>query len=119
MTQKAATLTVAAFLSIVTYDFLSFCWSLIQSMKLMLQIAVGVFLGSLASQLAIDAWHGHREAMVNAVEEKRRADREKSRIEQGERIRALLLQGREAKTTTPSRQPAPGFVPDDAQMPQR
>lgn len=87
-------------------------------MKLIMQIAAGVLLGSLASQLVIDVWHSHRESMVNAAEEKRRADREQARVEQGERIRALLLQGREGKSTKPN-QPAQEFVPDDAQMPQR
>lgn len=115
MTQKSRYIKRSGFFRLLSVNIFP---SLIQTMKLILQIAVGVFLGSLASQLAVDVWHSHREAMTNAAEEKRRAEREKSRIEQGERIRALLLQGREAKSTMPG-QPAQGFVPDDAQTPQR
>jgi|GEM_PF-5807407 len=33
-----------------------------QNMKLVLQIALGVFLGTITSQLSIDGWHAHQEA---------------------------------------------------------
>ncbi len=78
-------------------------------MKLTLQIALGVFLGTLGSQLSIDSWRSYRDGMAQKATEKIRADQEKARLEQGERIRALLLQGRQNPNARA------GFVPDDAQ----
>ena len=83
-------------------------------MKLILQIALGIFLGSLASQFAIDAWHAQQESIAKEATEKLQAEQERVRLEQGERIRALLLQGRQGKTTDTSKPPT-GFVPDDVQ----
>lgn len=83
-------------------------------MKLTLQIALGVFLGTLAAQLSIDSWHNYRQAIANQETEKRRADQERARLEQAERIRALLLQGRSGKKAPNASNPAAGFVPDDA-----
>ena len=84
-------------------------------MKLILQIALGVFLGTLVSQLAIDVWHAQQESIAKQATEKLQAEQERVRIEQGERIRALLLQGRQGKTPAASKLPN-GFVPpDDAQ----
>ncbi len=82
-------------------------------MKLILQIALGVFLGTLASQLIIDSWHVHQENAAKLEKEKLRIEREKIRTEQGERIRKLLLQNR--KEATPNPKLPPNFVPDDAQ----
>lgn len=84
-------------------------------MKLILQIALGVFLGILASQLTIDSWRTHQENIAEEAEEKLRAEQERVRMKQGERIRALLLQGRQGNTPGASKPPA-GFVPDDAQV---
>ena len=67
-------------------------------MKLILQIALGVFLGTLASQLTIDSWHTHQEGIANLAAEKLRVEQERVRLEQGERIRALLLQGHKEQT---------------------
>jgi len=83
-------------------------------MKLILQIALGVFLGTLASQLTIDGWRTHQEGIAKEAIEKLQAEQERVRIEQGERIRALLLQRRQGKTPAASKPPN-GFVPDDAQ----
>lgn len=83
-------------------------------MKLILQIALGVFLGTLVSQLAIDGWHTHQEDLAKEAAEKLEAEQEQVRLEQGERIRALLLQGRQGKPPAASKPPN-GFVPDDAQ----
>ncbi len=82
-------------------------------MKLILQITIGVFLGTLASQLTIDGWRTRQEDIAKEAVEKLRAEQEKARIEQGERIRALLLQGRQGNTSEANNPPA-GFVPDDA-----
>jgi hypothetical protein len=83
-------------------------------MKLVLQIALGVFLGLLASHYTLDNWHSHREGISKLAAEKLLAEQEKVRLEQGERIRALLLQGRQRINQAVSKLP-PGFVPDDAQ----
>jgi len=84
------------------------------NMKLVLQIALGVFLGTIASQLTIDGWRAHQESIAQKATEKLRAEQERARAEQGERIRALLLQSRQGKTLGAGKLPA-GFVPDDAQ----
>jgi len=62
--------------------------------KLILQIALGVFLGTLASQLTFDCWRSRQENITKEAAEKLRAEQERARLEQGERIRALLLQRR-------------------------
>jgi hypothetical protein len=84
------------------------------TVKLTLQIAFGVFLGSLASQLVIDGWHSRQEEIAKADMEKLRADQEKIRREQGERVRALLLKGR--GNAAGVKKPPTGFVPDDVQI---
>jgi hypothetical protein len=61
-------------------------------MKLTLQIAIGVFLGTLSSQLMIDAWRSNQINLAKQKEEQVRVEQEKLRQEQGDRIRALLLQ---------------------------
>ncbi|MGR8978480.1 MAG: hypothetical protein ACU84H_00090 [Gammaproteobacteria bacterium] len=83
-------------------------------MKLILQIALGVFLGSLASQFAFDGWRTHQDKKANEAAEKIRAERERVRLEQGARIRALLLQGGQGNASG-AKAPPGGFVPDDAQ----
>jgi hypothetical protein len=82
-------------------------------LKLILQIALGVFLGTLASQLVVDSWHAYKENTAKAAEEKLRDRQEKARIEQGARIRNLLLQGRQDNKSGASKPPT-GFIPDDS-----
>ncbi len=79
-------------------------------MKLIIQIAFGVFLGTLSSQFVFDSWHTYKENIVKEVAEKLLAKQEKVRLEQNERIRSLFLQGRQGNA------PPAGFVPDDAQV---
>jgi len=55
-----------------------------------------------------------RKRVAKEAEEKIRAEQERARAEQGERIRALLLQSRQGSTLGADKPPA-GFVPDDAQ----
>jgi len=81
--------------------------------KLVLQIALGVLLGTLASQLSIDAWRDHQDSLAKQAADTLRAEQEKVRLAQGERIRALLMQGRQDNTR--ATKPPVGFVPDDAQ----
>jgi len=85
-------------------------------MKLILQIAIGVFLGTLASQFTMGSWRSYHENIAKEVAEQLRTTQEKVRNEQGERIRALLLQGRQ-NNSHDSRKPPAGFVPDDVQGP--
>lgn len=85
-------------------------------MKLILQIALGVFLGTLAAQFTIDSWHDRQEGIAKGAAEKLRSKQEKVRMEQGERIRNLLLQSRKGNAPGPRNPPA-GFVPDDAREP--
>lgn len=77
-------------------------------MKLVLQIALGVFLGTLASQFIIDSWHTYQQDLAKAASEK-------VRLEQNERIRALFMRGGQGNTSGIGKPPA-GFVPDDAQV---
>jgi hypothetical protein len=63
-------------------------------MKLILQIALGVFLGTLASQLTLDVWRIRLNDITKQAAQKIQTEQGKIRIEQGERIRALLSQGR-------------------------
>jgi len=86
------------------------------TVKLILQIAIGVFLGTLASQFTHDGWRAYQEGIAKEAAEKQRAEQERVRREQGERIRALLLQGRQGNTPGASK-PPPGFVLDDVQGP--
>jgi hypothetical protein len=78
-------------------------------MKLIVQIALGVFLGTLATQLTLDVWRARLDGIAKQAAEKIQAEQQRVRAEQAEHIRALLSQGRKAIG------PAAGFVPDDAQ----
>lgn len=85
-------------------------------MKLILQITLGVFLGVLAAQLSLDSWHTYQQGLAQKAAEKLRAEQEKSRLEQSERIRALLLQGGRVDKASSTGKPPAGFVPDDVKM---
>jgi hypothetical protein len=78
-------------------------------MKLIFQITLGVFIGTLASQLTLDSWHTYLENIAKVASDKLQSEQDKVRAEQGERIRALLMQKRGNNA------PPAGFVPDDAQ----
>ena len=77
-------------------------------MKLILQIALGVFLGTLASQLTHDVWRARLDSIAKQAAQKMLAEQERIRLEQGERIRAIFSQARKRIN------PPTGFVPDDA-----
>lgn len=85
-------------------------------MKLVLQIALGVFLGASVSQLTVDAWHAHQTRIAKEEENVLRAEQEKAREAQAERIRALFMRNSQGKGATKGGAPL-GFVPDDAQEP--
>ena len=82
-------------------------------MKLFLQITLGVFFGSLAALLTVDAWHQHREDIAKRATEKLRVEQENAYRKQAEKIRTLL-QNR-WRNESGANKPPPGFVPDDAQ----
>lgn len=81
----------------------------------MLQIAFGVFLGTLGARIVVDIWHTRQEQSAKQVTDQRNAEQEKLRRAEGERVRALLLQGRQAGNAAGSIKSPTGFVPDDAQ----
>ncbi len=81
-------------------------------MKLIFKIAIGVFLGSLSSSLVMDNWHSYQENIIKQATERHKAEQEKVRVEQGERIRAMFLQNHHdgsSQNKLPS-----AFIPDDA-----
>lgn len=84
-------------------------------MKLVLQIALGVFLGTLASAATMDFWRQQRESEAKQIAESLRVKQEQARQEQGERIRAMLMQGRQRdpQQSDQTKLP-PNFIPDDA-----
>ena len=85
-------------------------------MKLILQITLGVFLGTLAAQLVIDNWHKHQQTIAKANLEKIRSEQDRVRTEKGERIRNLLLQSRQVSPSIKN-EPESVFVPDDFKNP--
>ena len=86
-------------------------------MKLVLQIALGVFLGTLASAMTMETWRLQRESEAKQVAENLRLKQEQARQEQGERIRAMLLQGHESGGADVHNSSRGEFVPDDAKSP--
>lgn len=83
-------------------------------MKLVMQIALGVFIGSIASQLTLDNWHDYKASKIQAVAEALKAQQEQARKAQGDRIRELILNSRHRKPESGQKPPI-DFVPDDAQ----
>jgi len=83
-------------------------------MKLIFQIAIGTFLGTLASQFVMETWHTHQESIAKEATEKLRIEQEKVRLEQGSRVRDLILQSRQTNAHQSNKPPA-SFIPDDAQ----
>ena len=83
-------------------------------MKLIVQIALGVLLGSLSSALMLDAWHRHQVDIVKAEADKLLAEQEKAGQEQAKLIRSILQQGRQTNPAAVITPPS-GFIPDDAQ----
>ncbi|UZR27821.1 hypothetical protein [Methylococcus mesophilus] len=82
-------------------------------MKLVLQIAIGVFLGTLASHFTVETWRLRQEQTARAASEKIEAEKAKAQHELSERIRTLLMRGRQENSGQPHM--PPDFVPDDAE----
>lgn len=83
-------------------------------MKLVMQIALGVFIGSMASQLTLDKWHDYKASKIQAVAEVLKAQQEQARKAQGDRIRELILNSRQRKPEAGQKPPI-DFIPDDTQ----
>jgi len=77
-------------------------------MKLILQIALGVFLGTLASGLSLDAWRTRQAQVAKEAAYKLKSEQE-------ERIRSLFMQGRQGEASK-TNNPPQGFVPEDVQQ---
>lgn len=82
-------------------------------MKLVIQIALGVFLGTMASQFAFESWRSHQEYNAMAASEKRRTDQQRARLNLNARIREAIMQSQRVKSSDSNTLP-PGFIPDDA-----
>ncbi len=85
-------------------------------MKLIIQICVGVFLGTTSAQLVLDQWHQFHQQQETKLLQKQVFNKKKARLEQADRIRALFLQHRKDKISEKNKPPM-GFVPDDSQLP--
>jgi hypothetical protein len=84
-------------------------------MKLIVKIALGVFIGSVSAQVTMDKWHDYQEQQDKDLALKQEFETEKARLEQADRIRAMFLEHRKSKYSGKNKLPM-GFVPDDAQM---
>lgn len=84
-------------------------------MKLIIQIAFGVFLGTVTAQITVDSWHQFQEKKEKEQAQKQLYQLEKARLEQADRIRAMFLERRKNQKLENSKSPA-GFMPDDAQI---
>lgn len=76
-------------------------------MKLICQIALGVFLGVVAAQLCVDYWRDNRE-------QQKLVEREKARLEQADLIRKQFIENQQSVGHDDTGSPPNGFVPDDA-----
>jgi hypothetical protein len=83
-------------------------------MKLVLQIALGVFLGSLASILLLDVWQQHKATLLKAETDRVLAEQEIVRENQAKLLSNILQQGRQSNPAAAITPPV-GFIPDDAQ----
>ncbi|MDQ3563016.1 MAG: hypothetical protein M3436_02380 [Pseudomonadota bacterium] len=66
-------------------------------MKLVIQIALGVFLGALASQLVMDSWRSYHEQQAKEAEREKLAADERAGNEQMQRARELLMRQLQGK----------------------
>lgn len=85
-------------------------------MKLIIQIALGVFLGTITAQLSIDSWRNYQDFLAKEELKKQQAEQEKVRLEQAQRIREMFQQSQKNNPT--KNKPPEGFIPDDSQMEQ-
>ncbi|MEE9398606.1 MAG: hypothetical protein V3V31_16530 [Methylococcales bacterium] len=86
-------------------------------MKLVLQIAFGVFLGSLGSGLVIDYVQAYQDRIIKEVEATKLAEEKKARREQGRLIREMLLKGRRKLEASKAKRSDQDSIPNDTQTP--
>ncbi|MBM4207073.1 MAG: hypothetical protein FJ190_03300 [Gammaproteobacteria bacterium] len=81
-------------------------------MKLILQIALGVFLGTAAAQFSLELYHNRQAKVEKAQSEKMKAEQDKKRQDQINQLRSLILQNQHNKI--PPAQKAPDeIIPGD------
>lgn len=86
-------------------------------MKLILQIAFGVFLGSVTAQFTMELYHNHQAELAKQQADKLKAEQEKKRQEQVNLLRNILMQNQRGNNAASPKLPD-GFVPDDANPPE-
>ncbi len=74
-------------------------------MKLVFQIALGVFIGALASQYAFEQWRSYEAQQAAGLQDKRLIEQQKRRDEQAAKIREMIAKGLREKGLN---------VPDDS-----
>jgi membrane protease subunit (stomatin/prohibitin family) len=79
--------------------------------KLILQIALGVFIGMSASQLLIDAWRTHRQEQVAQAENARQEQVARERQQQAEKIRKLVSEKLQQQGAEQSAEAASDVMP--------
>lgn len=82
-------------------------------MKLILQIALGVFIGMSASQLVIDAWRTHRQEQLAEAEDAKREQLARERQQQAEKIRELVGRKLQEQGAGSSAGPGPDVMPQE------
>ncbi len=82
-------------------------------MKLVLQIALGVFIGMSASQVLIDAWRTHRQEQLAEAESVKREQLARERQQQAERIRELVGRKLQEQGAGTSVEPGPEILPQE------
>jgi hypothetical protein len=80
-------------------------------MKLVMQIALGVFLGSLPALFIVESWWNYQQEQLRAETAKLMEQQEQVNFEQGERIRAIINQNRQSNPGLIN--PVPGLSPEE------
>ncbi|MGH8581324.1 MAG: hypothetical protein ACREWG_00750 [Gammaproteobacteria bacterium] len=73
-------------------------------MKLVLQIALGVFIGALAALYMFEQWRSYAVRQTAEIEQTKIAKRSRQRADQGAKIRELLMRGRREPSKTTNRE---------------
>lgn len=81
-------------------------------MKLVLQIALGVYLGAVSAFFTYAIWDKRQDEQAKIESERKLVESEKKRLEQADRIRALFLESQQKDSERKT--PPNNFIPDDA-----
>lgn len=82
-------------------------------MKLILQIALGVFLGSVTAQFSMELYRNQQAAITKVQLEKIKAEQEKKRQEQVKLLRNILIQNQHS-SAVPSKKLTDDVIPVDS-----